>query len=293
MDRIKLGFKKIIKTIRYRFFLFAGLFPYLLGQILAFGKERNLNWQNFWWGLLGVILVLIGVELFNEYFDAKEGGDRIFFEERPNIPGYFLLLALGSMLFAFFIGLYLTFRTGWPILLLSFLGFFASYFYVGRPFRWSYRGLGEIVISLSYGPLMILGSYYLQTKSIDFSPIFVSLILGLLIFSLSLVNEIPDYYQDRLVGKKNLVVRLGKRASVKLFSLCLIFVFILLGIGMLLEVIPQLSIITFILLPVALSSINIARNQYESPLFFLPAIRRIILVYISTILFLGIGYLGV
>lgn len=292
MGGVILVLKRIIKTIRYRFFLFAGLFPYLLGQVLAFNLNRYLNWQNFWWGFLGVVLVLIGVELFNEYFDAQEGGDRIFLEEKPHIPDYFFALGICVFIFAFFIGLYLASQSGWPILLFSFLGFLGAYFYVGPPLRWAYRGLGELVIALSYGPFMLLGSYYLQAKRIDSLPILVSLILGLLIFSLAIVNEIPDYYQDKLVGKRNLVVRLGKQNAVNLFSLCLISIFILLGIGIGFQRIPSLSILAFLLLPLVFKNINMAKGYYEQPEFFLPVIRTTLFTYIIMVSLLGVSYLG-
>lgn len=284
--------KKIIKALRYRFFIFAGIFPYLLGQAIAFNTHRYLNRQIFWLGFLGIVLVLTAVELLNEYFDAQAGGDRIFLQERPGIPKYLFPFALCSMLFAFFIGLYLTFQVGLPIILFSLLGFLAAYFYVGPPLRWAYHGLGEIVIALSYGPLMVLGSYYLQAKRIDTLPIFASLILGLLLFSLALVNEIPDYYQDRLVGKKNIVVRLGRRASAKLFSLTLLLVFILLGLGIGFKLIPFSSGVCFLWLPLIFRSIKIAQNHYDSPLFFLSAIRTTLFTYIIIVSFLGMGYLG-
>ena len=155
MGGVILVFKRIIKTVRYRFFLFAGLFPYLLGQVLAFNLNRYLNWQSFWWGFLGVVFVLIGVELFNEYFDAQEGGDRIFLKEKPYIPNYFFALGICVFIFAFFIGLYLASKSGWSILLFSFLGFLAAYFYVRTPLRWACRALGELVMAFSYGPFML------------------------------------------------------------------------------------------------------------------------------------------
>ncbi len=80
----------VIKLIRYRFFLFAGLLPYFLGQAVAFNVRGEVNWIHFWLGFLGILFVLVAVELFNEYFDAKEGGDRIFSQEQPEIPGWFL-----------------------------------------------------------------------------------------------------------------------------------------------------------------------------------------------------------
>lgn len=268
--------------LRYRFFLFAGIFPFLLGQAIAFDVQKSLDWQYFWLGFLGIFLVLVGVELFNEYFDAKEGGDRIFIEERPNIPDYFLLLALCSMLFAFFIGLYLSFQIGWPILLFSLLGFLSAYFYVGPPIKWAYRGLGELVIAISYGPLMVLGSYFLQAKRVDELPILVSLILGLLIFSLAIINEIPDYFQDRLVGKKNLVVRLGRKNAAMLFTLSLIAAFVLLSF---------LTVWVLLWLPLVLKAIKIAQSYYDQPEYFLPAIRITILTYISIALFLFLSHI--
>ncbi len=278
---------QVVNIIRYRFFLFAGILPYLLGQVLAFHLNRYLIWQNFWLGFLGIVLVLTGVELFNEYFDAKEGGDRIFLKAPPfltrtvhfPIERAGFLFALCSMLLAFIIGLYLAFQTGWPVLLFSSLGFLGAYFYVGPPIRWAYQGLGELVIALSYGPFMVLGSYFLQTRRVDALPILNSLIVGLSIFSLALINEIPDYYQDRLVGKKNLVVRLGRKNATKLFALSLMAAFVLLLF---------LSIWALFLLPLVLRAIKVARSYYDQPESFLPAIRITILTYIIMVAFLSI-----
>lgn len=281
---------KVLTLLRYRFFLFVGLFPYFLGQILAFNIRKSLNWHNFWWGFLGISLALIGVELFNEYFDAKEGGDRIFIQQKPNIPDYFFPLGLFVFSLAFLIGLYLTIKVGWPIILFSFLGFLGAYFYVSPPLKWAYRGWGELVIALSYGPLMVLGSYYLQTKRIGLLPVLVSLILGLLIFSLAIVNEIPDYYQDKLVGKKNLVVRLGKRKVIRIFTLSITSVFILLSFGIGFRVIPLSSIFVFIFLPRVLKSIRRAKDYYDFPKDFLPVIRTALLTYIIVVSCLGLSY---
>ena len=86
----------------------------------------------------------------------------------------------------------------------------AAIFYEAPPIRWSYRGLGEAVIALSYGPWMVLGSLYLHTRALSWGAFWASLVPGLLIMALAVVNAIPDFHQDRLVGKRNLVVRLGR-----------------------------------------------------------------------------------
>lgn len=278
--------------IRYRFFLFAGIFPYLLGQILAFYERGTVIWLHFSTGLIGILLVLTGVELFNEYFDFKEGGDRIFSKEVPHIPQYFFPLGISVFILAFFIGLYLTFRTGWPVLLFSFLGFLAAYFYVGPPLKWAYRGLGEVIISLSYGPFMLLGSFYIQAEEISLVAVLVSIISGLGMFAITIVNEIPDYYQDRLVGKRNLVVRFGKRRAMGFILISWISAFILLGSGVWWKKIPVFSLLAFIMFPLILRSLKVGINNLDSPVSFIPTIRTSLFSYVILVICLGIGYLG-
>ena len=69
---------RVFSLIRYRFFLFAGVLPYLLGAAWAFAFTSRFDGALFWMGLGGVALSVIGVEAFNEYFDARMSTDRIF-----------------------------------------------------------------------------------------------------------------------------------------------------------------------------------------------------------------------
>ncbi len=282
----------LIKLVRYRFFLFAGLLPYFLGQAIAFGLYKSLSWNYFWWGFAGIFFVLIAVELFNEYFDAREGGDRIFAQKDIIVPHHFFGFGILALGLAFIVGLYLTFQIGWPVLLFSFLGFLGAYFYVGPPIKWAYRGFGEMVIGFCYGPFMVLGSCYLQTKTIEFIPFFASLICGLSVFCLAVLNEIPDYYQDMLVGKRNLVVRLGKQKAIIMLKLCLAALFILLISGVVLKIIPLLAIAVVVTLPWILKSVRRIEKNYDNPVEFLPAVNTMVITHIVIALSLGISFLG-
>lgn len=282
----------LFSLVRYRFFIFAGIFPFLLGQAAAFNFQNFLDWRCFWLGCLGILFVLIGVELFNEHFDAKAGGDRIFSHEPANIPSYFFPLGIFVFFLAFLIGLYLTFQIGWPVLLFSFLGFLGAYFYLAPPLRWVYLGWGELVIAFSYGPFMVLGSYYIQVKRIDFMPFFVSLICGLSLFSLAFVNEIPDYYQDRLVGKKNLVVRLGKAGAIKVLFLSPICLFFLLGLGVSFGYLPGFTAFSFLVIPWFIKSLRLVAKNYDDPMRFRSVINVNIVTYLVVVLTMGIGYIS-
>jgi 1,4-dihydroxy-2-naphthoate octaprenyltransferase len=281
----------IIRLIRYRFFLFAGLLPYFLGQVIAFNAQRELDWSYFCLGFVGIFLVLAAVELLNEYFDAKQGGDRIFSLQNVYIPNHFFAFAIAALGLAFVVALYLTLQTGWPVLLFAFLGFLGAYFYVGPPIKWAYRGFGEMVIGLCYGPFMVLGSYYIQIQKIDYVPIFASVISGLSIFCLAVLNEIPDYYQDMLVGKRNLVVRLGKQRAIVLLRLGLAVVFTILALGVVLKAIPTLAILAVVTLPWLLRSIKSVERNYDNPQAFLSAVNTIVVTHIVIVLSLGISFL--
>lgn len=279
----------LVGLVRYRFFLFAGLFPYLLGQALAFDLQGPLNWLHFGLGAVGVFLVLGAVELLNEYFDAKEGGDRIFSLEEVRIPSCFFFLGILLLFFASLVGLYFAWVVGPLVLLFSLLGFLGAYFYVGPPLKWAYRGLGEIVIALSYGPFMVLGSYYLQTARIDLFPFLVSLVCALALFSLAVLNEIPDYYQDRLVGKKNIVVRLGRKRSVKVVTMGLTCLFVLLAAGIASGKIPLYGLLGFAPFPWVAKGLAAIHRDYDNPSVYRLAVNATIALYLLVMSSLIIG----
>jgi 1,4-dihydroxy-2-naphthoate octaprenyltransferase len=148
-----------------------------------------------------------------------------------------------------------------------------------------------MVIGLCYGPFMVLGSYYIQTQKVDFVPFFVSIISGLSVFCLAVLNEIPDYYQDVVVGKLNLVVRFGKQRAILLLKSGFAGVFALLVLGVVLKTIPVLAIVAVATLPWILKSIKSAEKSCDNPKAFLFVVNTIVVTHIVIILSLGISFL--
>ena len=88
-----------------------------------------------------------------------------------------------------------------------------AFFYHAPPFRLSYRGLGEMAVAVSYGPLVTAGTYLVQRGTIPTGIVLLSLPLGVLIAAFLWINEFPDYTADALSGKRTLVVRLGRAGA--------------------------------------------------------------------------------
>ena len=206
-----------------------GLFPLILGFVLA--------WR---WGYKGpvglyvlsttaVILIMwmayylgewndLEGDRLNQGFNRFSGGSRVLV--KGVLPVWVsLLLGYGCLVGAILIGfyIYLQYRTDPRTLILGGIGIFSGFFYSNKPFRWSYRGMGEILIGFCYGWLPIATGFFLFTGFFSQQVLFLSIPVGLSIFNVILINEFPDEEADRAVGKKNLVVRFGKERMADLY----------------------------------------------------------------------------
>ena len=254
---------RVFSLVRYRFFLYAGLLPYLLGAAWACAVAGRFDAAVFWSGLGGVVLAVVGVESFNEYFDSRMGTDRVFNpEDLPPMSGWVLWLGVAAFAGAAAIGIYLT-----------------------------YRGLGEAVIALSYGPWMVLGSLYLHTGTLSWGALWASLVPGLLIMALAVVNAIPDYHQDRLVGKRNLVVRLGRKRGVWLYLSLAAAGLLVAVVGVVAGVFPLACLAALLAAPLLVKSARVGVRTYESPRQFVPAIRAVVACYLVAVSFFSLGLL--
>jgi len=203
-------------------FLWVGILPLILGFIVAwrwgYAGPAGLYLLSF----MTVVLIMwmsyyfgewndLEGDRLNQTFNRFSGGSRVLVTgELP--PRVSLLLGLGCLAGAILTGLiiYFKYRPGPWTLLLGILGLFFGFSYSGRPFVWSSRGIGEILIGFCYGWLPIATGFYLFTGFYSNSILILSLPVGLSIFNVILVNEFPDEEADRTVGKRNLVVRFGK-----------------------------------------------------------------------------------
>src|SRR5213593_3702327 len=193
-------------------FLQATFVPVILGGVLALQLAHAFSLATFLLTLLGASLIHIATNMFNDYFDFKSGNDFHVKHQNPFAgggriltaglvrPSTHLLVSAGCLALGIVIGLYFVLAQGLTYLFwLGLVGVVSSYFYVGPPFRLAYRGVGEFVVGLNFGPVMTLGAYYVQTGKFALEPILASIPIGLLIAAVLWVNEFPDMDADKAV----------------------------------------------------------------------------------------------
>jgi len=160
-------------------------------------------------------------DCMNKNSNPFSGGSKVLVEGILP-PWTALVLGYGCLGAAMIIGLtiFLRHQTGPWTLPLGAIGIFSGFFYSNRPFRWAYRGLGEVLIGVCYSGLPIATGFYLLTGFFNHQVLLLSIPVGLSIVNVILLNEFPDEEADRAVGKRNVLVRFGKEKTADL-TLCL------------------------------------------------------------------------
>ncbi len=253
-----------------------GVFPFVLGMVIAWTQGYPFNWGVGILSTLAVILIMLTTYYAGEYYDYEtdslnreynkfSGGTRVL--QVGLIPRQHVhLAALLALAAAGVIGLVLqfSFRTGPFTIPLGAFGMLCGYFYTSKPIRWAYRGVGEVLIGICYGWLTVNTAYYLQTGTFGLVPTLASIPIGISIFLVILINEFPDHASDRISGKKNLVVRLGQDKAALLYVTLAAICFLSIVFGTLAGI-PRLMAVLSVI-PLALvvrNMLALKRREYK------------------------------
>ena len=235
----------------------AAIVPVLLGAAVA-AHEVTLNWLWLVLALVGSIAIQGGTNLMNDYYDYKKGTDT------PAVKGTGGALLRGDMtpeqifwagIIAFAvgsaIGLYFVYATGPFILWLGLCSVAVGYFYTAGPFALAYVGLGELAVFIFMGPVMVLGSYYLQQPVIALPAIWAALPVSFVVAAILHANNLRDIDTDIINHKRTLATMLGRSgARVEFYVLvggAFVSVLVLIALGLA----PWPTLISFAMAPLA------------------------------------------
>ena len=213
--------------------------PILIGTGLAIA-DGKFNWLPALICCLFAFLMQIASNLINDLFDFLKGTDREdrLGPERACAQGWISPSAMKKGIIAVValacaLGSTLLLYGGWWLIIVGMVCVIFAFLYTTGPYPLSYHGWGDVLVLLFFGFVPVCGTYYVQALTITPSVIVGSLISGLAIDTLLVVNNYRDREADALSGKKTVVVRFGEPFGRYLYLflgmiacwLCLYFVF--------------------------------------------------------------------
>ena len=244
----------------------ASVIPVLVGTAIA--AQHEFHAGLFVLALLGSVAIHAGTNLVNDYFDHVKGTDNAeslgpsgviqkgLLAPRDVLTGGLVAFGVGAV-----IGLWITAVVGWPILALGLASVAAGYFYTASPFSLAYRGLGEVVVFFFMGPVIVLGSYYVQVERWDWEPFIASLAVGLLVAAILHANNVRDIENDRRNHKWTLAALAGRPVADYEFVALMLGGYAIVVLMAIFGAAPWTVLVTLISLPLALRIVRLEASE--------------------------------
>lgn len=195
----------------------AAVIPVMVGTALA-TAHGSANYVNAAICLIFALLVQIGTNFANDYFDFVQGADtpaRVgprravaagLIAPRTMLVATWLVLGL-----AFAVGLLLVREGGWVLLPIGIVSIVCAIAYTGGPFPLGYNGLGDLFVFIFFGLVAVGATFYVQAGVVTPDVVSCAAAIGLLAANILVANNYRDVETDARAGKKTLVVRFGRK----------------------------------------------------------------------------------
>ena len=185
------------------------------------------NWPVLLASMAGAVLLHCAGNLLNDYFDFRSGVYRKL-DGDANRPGRLLVKgamrpseylheALACLAAAGAITAYLVWACGWGILLFGSAAAAALYIYTGPPLALKYHAMGEALIFITFGPLLMAGAAFAQTLRLEWAAVLASIPVGLATTAILVGNNVRDRDEDSVAGIKTLSKVIGHRRLAMLY----------------------------------------------------------------------------
>ncbi len=297
MDRVNPGsLKAWLMLPRFHFIPLTVILVSLGTAIAAY--EGYFHFGHFILAMIGSILVHMTVNVINDYYDYVDGIDlntqRTPFSGGSGVlPGGFLnpkqafWFATVCLWIAMVIGIYFVLTKGWLLFPLLLVAGFSAYFYNVYIAKWM---MGELFAGLNFGPLIVLGSYFVQTGRYSWETLFASIAPGLLTSNLLFLNEFPDREADLKGGRKHLVIALGKEKARYVFILILMASYLFIVLGVVTKIMPFLTLIGLGTVLFGWKAMKGAFTYYNDTYRLIPALGMNVITILGTQALLTLGY---
>lgn len=247
----------------------ASLTPVALGAALA-ASQHVFHPFLFLLTALGAVSLHAGTNLINDCFDFLKGvdtrssfGSSGLLVERKLTPKQAFRGGLFFFAITAAIGIYLFLARGTAILALGLAGIFAGYLYTGVPVSYKYHALGVPMVFLFMGPVIVWGSYYVQTGSFSWQAIIAAIPIGFLVAAILHSNDLRDISHDSRVGIKTLSILLGPLGARRGYVALLAGSYLSLAVMVVFKIITPWALLALASLPSAVRAGKLVMNSPE------------------------------
>ncbi|MEM0204823.1 MAG: prenyltransferase [Nitrososphaerota archaeon] len=246
--------------------------------IVSVGLAGSLAWRSGSFEPLHFLLTLFGLIAFhaasnmlNDYYDVKHTVDRqgaptTRYRPHPLVSGQIEIRSFQAVVVFLYaivlsIATYLSFVRGPIVLAFTVAGLFFSYFYTADPVPLKHRALGEISVLLTWGPLMVGGTYFVLTGKVDVLPVIVSLPIGVLVMAVLFANNLRDVDYDKAVNITTLPIILGKERSLKFYQYSLLSAYLIVFVLVAITMLPPTTLLVILTIPNAIRLVRTFKHS--------------------------------
>ena len=250
-----------LRAIRVKFLL-ASVIAVSLGLSLAWHSGHPIDILHAILTFAGVISLHASVDLLNDYWDFKRGidtktkrtkmsGGTGVLPEGLLTPKSVYIVGIAFLILGAIIGIYFVIIFGITIGLILGFAILSVIFYSTKIVNW---GLAEVFVTIK-GTLIIIGTYYIQSQSIDDFTILAGIVVGVLSSLVLFVTSIPDHDVDKEKGRRTLIIIFGKANAVKTFLIFPILAYGIIIYGVVSGLFPIYSLIVLLAKPFLIMAI--------------------------------------
>ena len=250
-----------LRAIRVKFLL-ASVIAVSLGLSLAWHSGHPIDILHALLTFAGVISLHASVDLLNDYWDFKRGidtktkrtkmsGGTGVLPEGLLKPKSVYIVGIAFLILGAIIGIYFVIIFGITIGLILGFAILSVIFYSTKIVNW---GLAEVFVTIK-GTLIIIGTYYIQSQSIDDFTILAGIVVGVLSSLVLFVTSIPDHDVDKEKGRRTLIIIFGKANAVKTFLIFPILAYGIIIYGVVSGLFPIYSLIVLLAKPFLIMAI--------------------------------------
>lgn len=291
--------KTLFLTSRPQFLLLS-FSVVLLGSAIALYQGAEWSMSLFVLINTGALLSHAAVNMLNEYQDFHSGLDNMTLRtpfsggsgalpSNPQAAPLVFKTLVGILGLLVILGGYFIYLKGWALLPLGLVGLLVILTYTSKITGWPWVCL--IAPGLAFGPLMVLGSYFVWTGGFSWLALLLSLVPFFLVNNLLLLNQVPDLKADKSAGRFNLLMKIGLTQSMKFFIAFMVLAFVSLLVAVIVFHLPYFTWIAFV---GALLAIPMIKTIIQLPVSIdklMPALTMNVIINLLVPAFIGIGLL--